>query len=261
MSGCTYVVCLCHDIAICAEILWGAIHVHNFAVEPGKSLPGRWRLSCRARVAYCGVIVVLSSLVTRVLLLQTILGRCVCASYCNFPFITGCIRYILRWRAGTPFLLIGLGIRAGATELHSVSQLPPNAHRTVAWIDDEGTLIHTGSSRCEEAIVEEASNLMGVVKSFGEEWTWTTEHLDCTGEEADLATALQEGTAIAVADGSLKNKKGTAAFCILNPARDIVTGANETPGSSAVQCSYRSELVGILGILVACRAIWHRYDI
>jgi hypothetical protein len=61
-----------------------------------------------------------------------------------------------------------------------------------------------------------------------------------------MAKAIQNGTAIAVSDGSYKDGRGAAAF-ILETSNQFQTagrivGVNSTPGETEDQSSYRSKL-------------------
>jgi hypothetical protein len=60
-------------------------------------------------------------------------------------------------------------------------------------------------------------------------------------------------------DGSYKDGHGTAAFRIQNDQGDKITGCNITPGLQEHQSAYRSELGGILGILVLLDLLQQHY--
>jgi predicted RNA-binding Zn-ribbon protein involved in translation (DUF1610 family) len=67
----------------------------------------------------------------------------------------------------------------------------------------------------------------------------------------NVAASILQGTCRAVTDGSYKDHHSTAAFIIQGTDwRQSIKGDNTTPGSPAEQCAYRSELGGIVGILV-----------
>ena len=71
---------------------------------------------------------------------------------------------------------------------------------------------------------------------------------------AALITGIQQGTAIAVTDGSFKNQLGTAGFTIQpnltdDTAQDSFIMVNQTPGDPMDMDAYRAELGGIFGII------------
>ena len=130
-----------------------------------------------------------------------------------------------------------------------VDSLPPSVRRAIAWVHD-GDLVFTGCSSPLAPTLPGPIALSDFISLSGTEWNWATEYLDCKGDEERLANELVSGMAIAVADGSFKDKKGTSGFCILSSQQDLLMGANEVPSPDSSQCSYRSKLAGILGILV-----------
>ena len=67
---------------------------------------------------------------------------------------------------------------------------------------------------------------------------------------ADLVLAIQQGTAIAVTDGSFKDTMGTVAFTLRTACEDTqsITCVHMTPGLPSDMTPYRTELGGILGI-------------
>ena len=73
---------------------------------------------------------------------------------------------------------------------------------------------------------------------------------------------FRKGEAIAVTDGSYKDDKGTAAFCITDTKGEKgIYGMNLTPGDKDSQCSFRSEAGGIAGILIVCNLLERLYGI
>ena len=86
-----------------------------------------------------------------------------------------------------------------------------------------------------------------------------------TEEEQQLATSLasEEGV-IAVSDGSYHPdyQHGTAAWVICNRQQTAqVLGNNLTPGDKTSQCSHRSELSGLIGVVKHINDICSRYNI
>ena len=85
-------------------------------------------------------------------------------------------------------------------------------------------------------------------------------------QEHRIATAIRNNSAIAVSDGSFhpEHKKGTAAWIIHDcNTKAEVHGNNNVPGHSSVQCSHRSELSGIIGVVhhvnQICKKIPHHF--
>jgi hypothetical protein len=68
-----------------------------------------------------------------------------------------------------------------------------------------------------------------------------------------MATAIKNGSAIAVSDGSYKDGRGTAAFILEISGHydrtSRIVGVNSIPGEQCDQSSYRSEIGGVSGIV------------
>jgi hypothetical protein len=71
-------------------------------------------------------------------------------------------------------------------------------------------------------------------------------------EFQELVQWVESGDAIVVSDGSYKEKMGTSSWRILSKHDEtkIIPGAKFVPGRSQHQSSYRSELAGIVSIIV-----------
>ena len=92
---------------------------------------------------------------------------------------------------------------------------------------------------------------------------WAISHLNYSENGQYLAQALIRGSAIAVCDGSYKQNFGTAAFVLQNgKSRDHrIIGAHVTPGHPNDINPYRSELGGILALVIIVDAIATFHDI
>jgi hypothetical protein len=92
---------------------------------------------------------------------------------------------------------------------------------------------------------------------------WSIRTLDCPDNGKIIAQAIIAGTAVAVCDGSYKDDFGTAAFVLQNgnSKTSRILGAHVTPGHPDEINPYRSELGGILAIVVTAEAIASFYDI
>lgn len=65
-----------------------------------------------------------------------------------------------------------------------------------------------------------------------------------------------DGSAVAVSDGSLKNRIGTAAYTIEGAtSHNKVYGVNQVPGPIAEKVSYRCELAGIYAMVIIINCI------
>ena len=91
--------------------------------------------------------------------------------------------------------------------------------------------------------------------------TWFTDHSNSTFE--GIANDIANNTCIGVSDGSAFEKdQGTAAWCIGSVKNfESVSAGLRVPGPDKSQCSYRSELAGILAILTCVRAVSRDYHI
>jgi hypothetical protein len=92
---------------------------------------------------------------------------------------------------------------------------------------------------------------------------WATSSFACPNNGKNIATAMIQGTAVAVCDGSYKDNFGTAGFVLQNWDSKLnrVTGAHVTPGHPDEINPYRSELGGILAIVVVAEAIAVFHDV
>jgi hypothetical protein len=87
------------------------------------------------------------------------------------------------------------------------------------------------------------------------------QNLQIQGDLNRLLQTIEDGTAYSGTDGSYKDGYGTAAFRIQNDLGDQITGCNITPGLQEQQSAYRSELGGIVGILVLLDLLQQHYDL
>ena len=118
---------------------------------------------------------------------------------------------------------------------------------TVAWIGPNRSLQYHGYHSQLLSDQEATSLLDRVNNKLRDNWLfqWT---IDFTEESLDLVLkAIHHRKAIGVTDGSFKQGKGTAGFCIMSPT--TWHASCQIPGQPDVQYSYRSELGGILGLL------------
>jgi hypothetical protein len=69
------------------------------------------------------------------------------------------------------------------------------------------------------------------------------------------SASIRDGSAGAVSDGSFKDKFGTATFTIIDGCDSSIIGLNIGPGHPSDQGTYRSELVGLFGIILVVNAL------
>jgi hypothetical protein len=80
----------------------------------------------------------------------------------------------------------------------------------------------------------------------------------------NLLHSIENRTAVAVSDGSyLENQKaGSARWVLEDDTQSIqILGSSACPGAPEVQCSHRSELTGLLGIITHVNALCQQHNI
>jgi hypothetical protein len=94
----------------------------------------------------------------------------------------------------------------------------------------------------------------------GESWCFS--HLDLSDDGHTLATAIKEGDAIAISNGSFRDQYGTAAWVLEGSnSNGRIVGAVIAPGTAKDQSAYRSELVGIYSILLCVKKLCNFFHI
>jgi hypothetical protein len=114
--------------------------------------------------------------------------------------------------------------------------------RLVQWQDTRGP------------VIQARTNQLGELR-------WSVQNLQIQGDLNRLLQTIEDGTVYSGMDGSYKDGYGTAAFRIQNDLGDQITGCNITPGLQEHQLAYRSELGGIVGILVLLDLLQQHYDL
>jgi hypothetical protein len=114
--------------------------------------------------------------------------------------------------------------------------------------------------------VASPTTLVAALPKLHEALGWATEevtqHRKGQDEGNHVAASIQTGNCRAICDGSFKGEHGTAGFCLHgSDPKHQIEGANRTPGDPADQSPYRSELGGIVGILVTAQAICNLHKI
>ena len=99
--------------------------------------------------------------------------------------------------------------------------------------------------------------LLQVIRALPSSQQWSLQRCLSSHEYGqDIVHAIENGTAIAVSDGSFKDSFGTAAWTIRGDSDDqFLTGVNVVPGVATDQSAFRSELAGLYGIIMAITTI------
>jgi hypothetical protein len=130
-----------------------------------------------------------------------------------------------------------------------VSDSRPDIHRASVSVTG-GHLILTGHGPCTppqpplKPTLDEHIRSLAALPGYWSLWSVQSPH-DCSV----IAAELTNGSIIVVSDGSYYNSFGTAAW-VLQGTHFRCTGQVICPGSAIDQNSYRSEISGLLSILV-----------
>ena len=90
---------------------------------------------------------------------------------------------------------------------------------------------------------------------------WASSYIEINDDGHNLASAIQDGTATAISDGSYKDGYGSSCSVLRGHNRTRIITINSVPGPTDSQSAYRSELAGISGSLLVLRAICTKYNI
>jgi hypothetical protein len=136
--------------------------------------------------------------------------------------------------------------------------LPEDAERTT--ITDHSNFIWCHGSKPSQYTETTTLTLEDVIHEHDQ---WAISHLNYPDNGQHIARALIQGTAIAVCDGSYKNQFGTAAFVLQqgDSTAHRIIGAHVTPGHPEDINPYRSELGGILALVIIAEALVTFHDI
>jgi hypothetical protein len=106
------------------------------------------------------------------------------------------------------------------------------------------------------AAIDNPTSLAAAISQLPLECRWAVQRFDAPDNGMCIALAIQQGTAIAVSDGSFKDGRGTAAIIIeAADTADNIIIVNAIPGDPESQSSYRSELAGIFGQVIMVNTI------
>jgi hypothetical protein len=135
-----------------------------------------------------------------------------------------------------------IGLHSPYQYLSDALSLPPNTRRCTVYRDTRQRLRMTGSST-DIGQPDDNTNVPHTI----------LDNIKCKGSEEAILQSIRNGTAKAVSDGSFlaQEKLGTAAFILEGDTPgDYIRGAHETPGAPDSQSAHRSEMFGILSIIL-----------
>jgi hypothetical protein len=106
------------------------------------------------------------------------------------------------------------------------------------------------------------TSLCEAIKRLPPECRWAVQRFNSSDNGLCIAQAIQNGTAIALSDGSFKDGFGTSAIIIeaTDPGDNIIA-VNVVPGHRDTQSSYCSELAGIFGQVIMINTICNLHGI
>ncbi len=169
------------------------------------------------------------------------------------------------WRA-YPIYRVRTSSRTGSTKHRRSDETtrtrpddlhPPSVHSHKHWVTKEASheLLATPVPELPRAL------------TVHEVWTqrkpgfkWAVAEMTVTDNGLEIATALKQGRAVAVSDGSFKDGQGAAPFVIEgSTSKGRIVGVNVIPGEEDSQSPCRSELGGVAGILESlhCACVVH----
>ena len=140
---------------------------------------------------------------------------------------------------------------------NQVTNPPQDAGHAVCAVKNENHIASTGWSTIIREPSPEVSSLEEHLAKKCSESKWATSTFFCNDDGRYIATAIHNGEAIAVSDGSYKDGKAAAA-CIIEGAENQkhrITATSTSPGEDNIQDAYRAELTGIYTIVTLVEGI------
>ena len=117
---------------------------------------------------------------------------------------------------------------------------------------------HRSAVNLSHDIASTNGNIQVAQTSHDDDADWAIIYHDPITDQPHITSAIQEGQAVLVSDGSLFADYGigTSAFLLTDKKRKAyIKGHNATPGRKPELSSYRSELAGVIGAI----ALLHKY--
>jgi hypothetical protein len=127
------------------------------------------------------------------------------------------------------------------------SQIPSSATPCVVSQQGAFLIFHGTADIVRSNEIPLPSNTFEQFINAKESNRWVYDNVQAKGSMESLALAITNGSCTCVADGSFKDKHGTAAWKILDLAtpENSIEGQSITPGDPCQQNPYRSELSGL----------------
>ena len=118
-------------------------------------------------------------------------------------------------------------------------------------------LLHFDDEEEAPELESNPTNLRTAIQTLEPSQKWSIQEVQLSEDDGNsLAVALMKGEAIAVSDGSFKDKFGTSAWTIRGQDETVfMTGVNISPGQPDNQSAFRSELSGLYGAVSAVNLI------
>jgi hypothetical protein len=142
-------------------------------------------------------------------------------------------------------------------------QVPPGLLHASVMIATGSPFVSLHSTAItHEAPIPEPATLQDALHLLPSSSKWAIQRVKITDNGQTIATAIQQGTAVAVSDGSLKLNLGTSAFVICGPNdTHSIVGVNVVPGCVRDGDSLRCELSGIYAICLLISVIVQHFGL
>jgi hypothetical protein len=130
---------------------------------------------------------------------------------------------------------------------------PNHAYRCTIFLDNRGRIRLQGVGREGEVTLGSHPPQQTILNNN-----------QVQGEQEDVIQSIRNGTAKAVSDGSYLQREniGTAGWIIEGEnVGNQIRGRHETPGSAGSQCSHRSEMWGVLGLIMSVNSLCQLHGI
>ena len=162
-------------------------------------------------------------------------------------------RHLNRWKVYRRSGRGRIGGNSPFTYMCDAFSKPRDATRCTVHIDTQGRLRLSGTGRDVEEVRRTNKTPHTILNN-------TSFH----GDIRNIIESIQNGTSKSVSDGSWVKEKGvgSAGWIIEGSTQgNQIRGQYETPGSESSQCSHRSEMWGVLGIIMSVNSFCDTYNI
>jgi hypothetical protein len=143
-----------------------------------------------------------------------------------------------------------------------VQSVPSTAEPAIVTKTNRGATLQRVMTKYVQQPEREGNTFQQRLSDLEPSAKWAVENAEFTeGDIARVATSLQQGTAIAVSDGSFKDKRGTASLIIIGEEDSRIRADVHVPGEPCDQCSFRSEAAGMYAVVVLVEQLCSQFDI